>query len=76
MMLIPLALLAVGCHPGTGVAYSNESSSRQGPETSIMVDASSSTPISPYIYGANQPDWDKEGPLFTFVRQGGNRMTA
>ena len=62
MTLLPLAYLALSC--------------RQGPETTVIVDASGSKPISPYIYGANQPDWDKEGSLFTFVRQGGNRMTA
>ena len=80
MTLLPLALLAIGCHPGAtsadvGTSHAEPSQSR-GPETAITIDASTSKPISPYIYGANQPEWDKEGNLFTFVRQGGNRMTA
>ena len=33
------------------------------------------TPISPYIYGANFPNWD-DNTDFTLARQGGNRMTA
>ncbi len=45
-------------------------------EIAISVDATESKPISPYIYGVNQPEWDKEGNLFTLIRQGGNRMTA
>lgn len=46
------------------------------PEVAITVDAASKVPISPYIYGANHPEWDKTGELFTIARQGGNRMTA
>ncbi|MHB8635156.1 MAG: glycoside hydrolase family 44 protein [Fimbriimonadaceae bacterium] len=83
MMLLPLVFLATGCQPNTGAVRVGHSGMpntarphRQGPEIAISVDASASKPISPYIYGANQPDWSKEGSLFTFVRQGGNRMTA
>ncbi len=32
--------------------------------------------ISPYVYGANFPDWKAIGLSFPAVRQGGNRMTA
>lgn len=42
----------------------------------ITIDATRRTPISPYIYGVNHPDWAKMGAGFTVVRQGGNRMTA
>lgn len=42
----------------------------------FTVDAAVQTTISPYVYGANHPDWDKIGPLFPIARQGGNRMTA
>lgn len=43
---------------------------------SIIIDATIQTPISPYIYGANFPDWKGLELPFPFVRQGGNRMTA
>lgn len=46
------------------------------PPIQVEIDATSSTPISPYIYGVNFPDWAAMGPMFTVVRQGGNRMTA
>ena len=42
----------------------------------ITVDSKDTRPISPYIYGANQPDWDNAKVSFPFARQGGNRMTA
>jgi len=48
----------------------------QASAVSVTIDATASKPISPYIYGANHPDWSKIGPLFTLARQGGNRMTA
>jgi len=40
------------------------------------VDADRSEPISPYIYGANFPDWLRIGAIFPLARQGGNRMSA
>jgi hypothetical protein len=40
------------------------------------IDAGLRRPISPYIYGTNQPDWSRRGPSFTLVRWGGNRTTA
>ncbi len=40
------------------------------------VDADRYHPISPYIYGANFPDWRRLGALFPLARQGGNRMSA
>lgn len=42
----------------------------------VTIDATSSTSISPYIYGVNFPDWEKLGKGFTLARQGGNRMSA
>ncbi|HLK13184.1 MAG TPA: glycoside hydrolase family 44 protein [Fimbriimonadaceae bacterium] len=75
MTLLPLVLLLTGCRPGAD-RTSPGPDPAQGPETAISIDAGTTKPISPYIYGANQPEWDKEGDLFTFVRQGGNRMTA
>jgi len=41
----------------------------------ITIDTTSRTAISPYIYGANFPDWTLGIP-FTVVRMGGNRTTA
>jgi hypothetical protein len=60
--LIPL-LASLGCAPA-------------GPTPTIVIDATRQTPISPYIYGANSPDWDHTGLPFTLARLGGNRMTA
>lgn len=34
------------------------------------------TPISPFIYGTNQPDWSGSARRLTFARLGGNRLTA
>ena len=34
------------------------------------------TPISPLIYGTNQPDWETTAKGLTFTRLGGNRWTA
>ncbi len=42
----------------------------------VELDLQDTRPISPYIYGANQPDWDKAHVPYTLTRQGGNRMTA
>lgn len=33
-------------------------------------------PISPYIYGTNQPDWQGKSRNLTLMRLGGNRWTA
>ncbi len=45
-------------------------------QTPIVVDATKRTPISPYIYGANFPDWNRLPAIFTVSRLGGNRMSA
>lgn len=42
----------------------------------VVIDLKSRTAISPYIYGANFPNWEKMGSVYTVARQGGNRMTA
>lgn len=39
------------------------------------IDGRQRRPISPYIYGTNQPDW-RRGPLFTLARWGGNRTST
>jgi len=46
------------------------------PDAVISVQTGAGTPISPFIYGANGPDWNKMNVPFTMARQGGNRMTA
>lgn len=43
---------------------------------SIVIDTTSSTPISPYIYGANFPDWKNIDVKFPLARMGGNRTSA
>lgn len=42
----------------------------------FQVDGSRRTPISPYVYGANSPDWEKSGWKTPLTRVGGNRLTA
>jgi hypothetical protein len=42
----------------------------------IVIRSGPGTPISPYIYGANFPDWDALRLPFPLARQGGNRMSA
>jgi hypothetical protein len=46
-----------------------------GPSVRFEIDASRRRPISPYIYGTNQPDW-RRGPLWTLARWGGNRTST
>jgi len=46
------------------------------PIAKIGVDATTLTPISPYIYGVNSTDFADMGKGFGFSRQGGNRLTA
>lgn len=33
-------------------------------------------PISPYVYGSNQPEWARDTGVVTLMRAGGNRWTA
>lgn len=42
----------------------------------IIIDATRRQKISPYIYGANFPEWQKMGMRFPMARQGGNRMSG
>lgn len=42
----------------------------------FVVDLTDAKPISPYIYGANNAEWQKLGLPITMNRQGGNRLTA
>lgn len=39
-------------------------------------EAQQRTPISPYIYGTNQPEWEGAAHGLTLTRLGGNRWTA
>ena len=32
--------------------------------------------ISPFIYGTNAPDWQRDAALYALTRSGGNRLTA
>lgn len=76
MMITILAILAA-----TSCTHSQVSTA-QG--SIITIDASTSSPISPYIYGVNtaggmnSPDlgWKDTHTPFTLARLGGNRMTA
>lgn len=45
-------------------------------QSTITIDTTKQQKISPYIYGANFPDWDKIGLPFPLARQGGNRLSA
>jgi hypothetical protein len=40
------------------------------------IDGAKKQPISPYIYGTNQPDWQGHSKNLTLTRWGGNRITA
>jgi len=42
----------------------------------FQVEGSKRSPISPFVYGINHPDWDKQGWTPTLTRAGGNRLTA
>lgn len=48
----------------------------QSEPVGFQVDGSTRSPISPFVYGINHPDWDKQGWTPTFTRAGGNRLTA
>jgi Glycoside hydrolase family 44 len=60
-----IALITLGCAPAAKPA-----------DAFISIRTTGASPISPYIYGANSPDWSKMSVPFTMARQGGNRMTA
>lgn len=57
---------------GVGIALAGS----LGVGESITIDLKSTKPISNYIYGANFPNWEKMGWVYTVARLGGNRMTA
>lgn len=49
----------------------------QAGAVSVTVDVTKNVhPISPYIYGDNQPDWAGRSKYLTLARSGGNRLTA
>ncbi|HZE99791.1 MAG TPA: glycoside hydrolase family 44 protein [Planctomycetota bacterium] len=48
----------------------------QDPPLTFQVDGKTRAPISPYVYGANHPKWDKDGWTTPLSRAGGNRLTA
>ena len=72
MKELTLAFVLVGCaHADVPKAVPTA-----GPKTTFTIDLTQTKPISPYIYGANFPEWDKIGVPFPLARQGGNRLTA
>ncbi|MCG9895634.1 MAG: glycoside hydrolase family 44 protein [Fimbriimonadaceae bacterium] len=52
------------------------SASLQQPQSVFTLAPSERSAISPYVYGANFPDWPKLKAPFPLARQGGNRMSA
>jgi hypothetical protein len=50
--------------------------SAQSEPTVYQVNGAARTPISPYVYGHNHPDWTKHGWIAPLARVGGNRLTA
>lgn len=46
------------------------------PKVFFEIDGTRRWPISPYLYGTNQPDWQGRGKHLTLARWGGNRITA
>jgi hypothetical protein len=48
----------------------------QSDPVTFQVDGSKKSPISPFVYGINHPDWEKQGWTPTLTRAGGNRLTA
>lgn len=46
------------------------------PPVSFDIDGAKKTPISPFIYGTNQPNWQGNSKYLTLTRWGGNRITA
>ncbi len=67
-MRLPLLFAVLMAAPVSGAG-------QEGP-LSFEVDGSKQSPISPYIYGSNGPNWKKDAALYTLARSGGNRMTA
>ena len=49
---------------------------RAGQPVVFEIDGAKKQPISPYIYGTNQPDWQGHSKYLTLTRWGGNRITA
>ena len=41
-----------------------------------QVNGGQRTPISPFVYGHNHPEWGKQGWTAPLSRVGGNRLTA
>ena len=77
-----LALLLPGCGGGGSSSPTSPSSSpapSAAPAGSVRftIDSSASRhPISPYVYGMNQPDWAGRSRGLKLGRLGGNRWTA
>lgn len=47
-----------------------------GPPVRFDIDGGNRRPISPFIYGSNQPNWQRHEAIFTLARWGGNRATT
>lgn len=66
LLRLPAILLAASAAAG---------GAQDGP-LPFQVDGSRPSPISPYVYGTNSPNWDKAGWRTPLSRVGGNRLTA
>jgi len=77
-----LALLVAACGGGgssgpTGPSTSPTPSAAPAGSVRFTIDSASSRhPISPYVYGMNQPDWTGRSRGLKLARLGGNRWTA
>ena len=47
-----------------------------GPPVQFDIDGANRRPISPFIYGSNQPNWQRHETIYTLARWGGNRATT
>jgi hypothetical protein len=77
---LPLALLLPGCGSSQGPTTPSSSPTptpAPAGTAQFTIDSSASRhPISPYIYGTNQPDWTSRSRGLRLARLGGNRWTA
>jgi hypothetical protein len=77
---LPLALLLPGCGSSQGPTTPSSSPTptpAPAGTAQFTIDSSASRhPISPYIYGTNQPDWTSRSRGLRLARLGGNRWTS
>src|SRR5438270_546674 len=76
--LLPLALL-VGCGGMSDAPVAPSATATPGPASTVRFTVDSGQarhPISPYVYGVNQADWNGSRAYVRAARLGGNRWTA